>query len=271
MAAQALGERVLWTGFLGGSTGAECERGLVALGIDVAVVKIAAATRTNLEIIESNGTVTEVLEPGGAITERDAERMLTLCRDLFCENRNTATVAISGSLPPGAPDDFYAEIIRLAHSHGCSVLLDTSGEALRKALPARPDLVKSNREEAEMLAGVSIPNAGSAAKAASIFFESGARSVAVSLGRDGIFWQTTPDAIPLLAQAPGVDSQSTVGCGDSSLAGFTVAQRQGLPAEEIVRIAAACGTANCLAEAPGMIRREDVDRITPQVSVRTAF
>ena len=61
MAAAALGERVMWVGFLGGSTGADCERGLASLGIPVAVVKTAAETRTNVEIVEADGTFTEVL------------------------------------------------------------------------------------------------------------------------------------------------------------------------------------------------------------------
>ena len=93
MAAAALGERVTWVGFLGGSAGEECERGLVSLGIPVAVVKTAAETRMNMEIVEADGTVTEVLEPGGHVSEGEVERMLSLCRDLFTEYRGAAQVA----------------------------------------------------------------------------------------------------------------------------------------------------------------------------------
>jgi 1-phosphofructokinase family hexose kinase len=267
MAAAALGERVTWVGFLGGSTGAECERGLVSLGIPVAVVKTAAETRMNMEIVEADGTVTEVLEPGGHVSEGEVERMLSLCRDLFTEYRGAAQVALSGSLPPGAPVDFYAQLVRLAHAHGCRALLDTSGEALRAALGESPDLVKPNRDEAEALTGVPPDDARSAAEAARLLFDAGARAVAISLGAEGMFWQATRDSAPLVARPPLVEARSAVGCGDASLAGFAVAHRRGLSGREFVRFAAACGTANCLADAPGMIDRREVERLLPQSAV----
>jgi len=267
MAAAALGERVMWVGFLGGATGEDCERGLISLGMPVAVVKTAAETRTNLEIVEGDGTVTEILEPGGAVTERDIERMLSLCRDVFSEHRGAAQVALSGSLPPGAPADFYAQLVRLAHAHGCRVLLDTSGEALRAALAESPDLVKPNRDEAEALTGVRLDGARSASEAARLLFDAGARGVDISLGAEGMFWQESRDASPLVARPPRVEARSAVGCGDASLAGFAVARRRGLAAREFVRFAAACGTANCLADAPGMIDRREVERLLPQLSV----
>jgi 1-phosphofructokinase family hexose kinase len=267
MAAAALGERVMWIGFLGGATGEDCERGLVGLGIPVAVVKTAAETRMNMEIVEADGTVTEILEPGGTVTERDVERMLSLCRDIFNEYRGAAQVALSGSLPPGAPADFYAQLVRLAHAHGCRTLLDTSGEPLRAALKESPDLVKPNREEAEALTGIRLDGVGSASEAARLLFDAGARGVAISLGAEGMFWQESGEAAPLVARPPRVEARSAVGCGDASLAGFAVAQRRGLAGREFVRFAAACGTANCLADAPGMIDRQAVERLLPQASV----
>jgi 1-phosphofructokinase family hexose kinase len=267
MAAAALGERVMWVGFLGGATGEDCERGLTGLGIPVAVVKTATATRMNMEVIEADGTVTEILEPGGAVTERDVERMLSLCRDVFTEHRGAAQVALSGSLPPGVPADFYAQLIRLAHAHDCRVLLDTSGEALRAALGESPDLIKPNRDEAEALTGVPVDGARAAAEAARLLFDTGARGVAISLGAEGMFWQESRDAAPLVARPPRVEGHSAVGCGDASLAGFAVARRRGLAGSEFVRFAAACGTANCLADEPGMIDRRQVERLLPQSSV----
>jgi len=267
MAAAALGERVMWVGFLGGAPGEACERGLTGLGIPVAVVKTAAETRTNLELVESDGTVTEILEPGGAVTEGDVERMISLCRDVFTEYRGAAQVALSGSLPPGAPADFYGQLVRLAHAHGCRALLDTSGEALRAALGESPDLVKPNRDEAEALTGVRLDGAGAAAEAARLLFDAGARGVAISLGAEGMFWQESRDSAPLVARPPRVEGRSAVGCGDASLAGFAVARRRGLAGREFVKFAAACGTANCLADAPGMIDRRAVERLLPQSSV----
>ena len=69
MVAQALGAEVTWVGFLGGASGEECESGLSALGIPLTVVRTRAETRVNLELIARDGTVTEILEPGGSVTD----------------------------------------------------------------------------------------------------------------------------------------------------------------------------------------------------------
>jgi 1-phosphofructokinase family hexose kinase len=267
MAALAFAEPVIWVGFLGGAAGSACEIGLQALGIPIAVICTAAETRSNLEIIESDGRVTEVLEPGGRVTDQEVERMLSRCHDVFSEYRGAAQVALSGSLAPGAPADFYAQVIRLARAQSCRVLLDTSGEALGVALKESPDFVKPNRDEAEALAGVSVFDPHSAAEAARHFFDAGARGVAISLGVDGMFWQESADSTPFIARTPRVEARSAVGCGDASVAGFAVAHRRRLAGAEIVRFAAACGTANCLAQMPGMIDAREVERIAASSSV----
>jgi glycosyltransferase involved in cell wall biosynthesis len=141
------------------------------------------------------------------------------------------------------------------------------GEALRAALAESPELVKPNREEAEALTGVPVDGAGSASEAARLLFDAGAGGVAISLGAEGMFWQESRDAAPLVARPPRVESRSAVGCGDASVAGFAVAHRRGLAGREFVKFAAACGTANCLADAPGMIDRRQVERLLPQSSV----
>ena len=267
MVAQALGLEVTWVGFLGGAAGEECESGLSALGIPLTVVRTRADTRANLEIIARDGTVTEILEPGGGVTDGEVERLLSACRDIFAESEDSQ-VALSGSLPPGAPADFYAELIRLAHVYGCRVLLDTSGEALRQALAASPDFVKPNRAEATWFAGRPVNSANTAIEVAQEMIDAGARGVAVSLGADGIVWERAADAPTLVSQPPPVVTRSTVGCGDAALAGFAVAHARGLRDEETLCLAVACGTANCLAESPGLVDPLEVERIMQHVSVQ---
>src|SRR6266850_788257 len=266
MVAHALGVEVTWIGFLGGASGEACESGLSALGIPLTVVRTRAETRANLEIIAGDGTVTEILEPGGGVTDGEVERLLSACRDIFAECGEGSQVALSGSLPPGVPADFYAELIRLAHVYSCRVLLDTSAEALRQGITASPDLVKPNRAETAWLAGRTISSADSAIEVAQQIIEAGARSVAISLGADGIIWQR-PDSAPLISHPPQVTARSTVGCGDAALAGFAVAHARGLPDQDALRLAVACGTANCLAESPGLIDPIAVEQIAQQVSV----
>src|SRR5262249_36342480 len=156
MVAKALGVDVMWVGFLGGAAGEQCESGLSACGVPLTVIQTESETRANLELVSADGKVTEILEPGGAVTEGEGGRLATTCRDLFAESERGTQVALSGSLPPGAPADLYAELIRLAHLYGCRTLLDTSGEALRQGLNAAPDFVKPNRNEASEFAGYMI-------------------------------------------------------------------------------------------------------------------
>jgi len=268
MVARALDIDVVWAGFLGGAAGDECESGLSAFGVPLTVIRTQTETRANLEIISADGSVTEILEPGGMVTDGEVERLLTTCRDIFCELKENGQVALSGSLPPGAPADMYAELTRIAHLYGCRVLLDTSGEALRRGLEAEPDFVKPNCEEASSFAGYVIRDADGAAEAAQKFFDAGARSVAISLGPGGIMWQRSADSDPLISQLPPVHTGSSVGSGDAALAGFAVAYERGLSDEETLSLAVACGTANCLADAPGQVSRDQVLRLAQQAQVR---
>jgi len=268
MVAKALGIDVMWVGFLGGATGEQCESGLSAFGVPLTVIRTQSETRANLELISADGKVTEILEPGGAVSEGEVERLLTTCRDLFAESERGTQVALSGSLPPGAPLDLYAELIRLAHLYGCRTLLDTSGEALRQGLNAAPDFVKPNRREASAFANCSIDAGNSAAGAMQKFFASGAKSVAISLGAEGMIWQRSVDGDLFVSQLSPLTNCSPVGCGDAALAGFAVAHECGLSDEETLRLATACGSANCLADAPGRVDGGDVSRLAQEIRVQ---
>jgi 1-phosphofructokinase family hexose kinase len=267
MVAKSLGIEVVWVGFLGGATGEACESGLSAFGVPLTVVRTQAETRANLEIISADGRVTEILEPGGAVTDGEVERLLATCRDIFADGGPGTQVAISGSLPPGAPSDLYAEITRIAHAYGCHVLLDTSEGALRRGLEAAPDFVKPNRQEASHFAGCQIQDTDSAVAVIQQFFSAGAKSVAISLGEHGIIWQKSSDSDPLIAKLPAISDRSSVGSGDAVLAGFAVAYEHGLDDEQALSLAVACGTANCLADAPGRIDKNIVLRLAQEAQV----
>jgi 1-phosphofructokinase family hexose kinase len=267
MVAKALDVDVMWVGFLGGAAGEQCESGLSGFGVPLTVIRTQSETRANLELVSADGKVTEILEPGGAVTEGEVERLLTTCRDLFAESERGTQVALSGSLPPGAPPDLYAQLIRLAHHYDCRTLLDTSGEALRQGLNAAPDFVKPNRNEAADFANVRIDSADSAAEVTRKFFAAGAKSVAISLGAEGIIWQRSANSDLFVSQPSPLTNCSPVGCGDAALAGFAVAHERRLSDEETLRLATACGSANCLAEAPGRVDAGVVSRLAQEIRV----
>lgn len=265
MAAHALGEEVVWVGFLGGASGDEVERQLTELNIHVVAIRTVAQTRTNDEIIDENGNITEILEPGGAVTGGELAEMFKVCQMQMAADAGFHMV-LSGSLPPGVPDDFYSRMIVMAREYGGNVILDTSGEALLAGVKAGPDLIKPNREETEKAVGINVGDAESAFEAARRLRELGARNVAISMGADGIFWTDGKDSY--LAEPPKVEVFSTVGCGDAAVAGFAVAAQRNLGKDESIRLAVACGAANCTAKLPGQVRSADAARLSPQIKVK---
>jgi len=268
MAARALGERAVWVGFLGGSTGEILERQLKGLGVEVVAVCTTEPTRSNDEIIDDAGNVTEILEPGGLITGSELESFYQACGEQFAEAGRGFQSVFSGSLPPGVPDTLYSDLTDAARSAGGNVILDASGPALSKGLSAGPDLIKPNIDEAGNLAGFAINDEASAMAAAERFIAAGAVNVAISMGASGIFWSGSNHERFSIAVPPSVEPVSTVGSGDAAVAGFAVAAVRGLDEVGSLRLAVACGTANCLASLPGQIDRKTVERILPLVAFR---
>src|SRR5262249_33046441 len=150
------GESPLWIGFAGGANGRELVAGLSAEGIQTQCVEMQSPTRVNLAILDEAGVVTEVLEPGGAVSESEGNHFIGTCEAVFVGAGENAQVIFSGSLPPGVPQDFYSQLICAARSAGCRTFLDTSGASLESGLQSRPDFAKPNREEAELLTGKAI-------------------------------------------------------------------------------------------------------------------
>jgi fructose-1-phosphate kinase PfkB-like protein len=97
--------------------------------------------------------------------------------------------------------------------------------------------------------------------------DAGARGVAVSLGTDGIVWECAGNPATLISRPAPIVGRSTVGCGDAALAGFAVAHERGLSDQDALRLAVACGAANCLAESPGLVDSGVVESMLGEVSV----
>ena len=264
MAARALMNEVDWIGFLGGAVGAECAAELKSVGIRVTAISTAAPTRVNLEILETNGDITEILEPGRSPAIEERNRFRRAVRALS----KSSLLVISGSLPAGLASNFYAAVIRDARTKGIPVFLDTSGEALRAGIKARPYFVKVNRNEAEELTGRAVKTERGALEAAREIIRTGATSAAVTLGKEGVAWMESAEGPAWLARPPQLKCISSVGCGDATLAGFAVAMHWGLSGEKAIRLAAACGAANCAAEIPGRIKRTQIESLLAQVYVK---
>jgi 1-phosphofructokinase len=214
--------------FPAGSAEGEALVAMLAHDIESKLVTIATPLRVNVAIVEPGGQVTKFNEEGPELTASDSRSLLLAVREAA---RGAGWVVSCGSLPRGLAPDFHAEVVGAAHAEGAWAAVDTSGEALELALLAKPDLVKPNRDELEEAVGWSpIDTFGDAISAARELVVRGAGRVLASLGSAGALLVDRTSA--LYGIAPCNHVQSTVGAGDSLLAGFLAA---GTSAQEALR------------------------------------
>jgi 1-phosphofructokinase family hexose kinase len=268
MAAHALLAKSVWIAFLGGAIGEECVTQMESLGVRAVSMPSSAPTRVNLEIIDDSGQITEILEPGGAPAAREAQEFLQRCRREIENAGGIGLLAISGRLPSGVGADLYVSLIETARANGLPSFIDSSGEALRLSVEAKPQFVKVNRQEAEDLIGKAVQTTPEAVSAAQEIIRRGAAGVAITLGSEGLIWVEANDGPVWKAKPPQLQVVSAVGSGDATLAGFARAATQGITGEDAIRLAAACGAANCSAIAPGRIELATVKSLLPQIEVQ---
>lgn len=268
MSVNALGEPVVWIGFSGGHSGGELERQLGGLGIQIRPVRTEGQTRINDEIIDESGRITEILEPGNGVSAEEVGRLIDECEKAFSEAKGDFVAVFAGSLQPDVPLDIYSALIALARNHDGRSILDTSGEAFLKAIGSGPDLIKPNSGEALAATGIQSDEEASKISAIRNLQAKGARDVALTLGSSGLVWVGESSDIAIFAESPKVAVNSTVGCGDATVAGFAVAEKRKLGLVDSLRLAVACGTANCLAEIPGKIDATDVERFISLVNLK---
>ncbi|KLI05695.1 1-phosphofructokinase [Mycolicibacterium conceptionense] len=224
---------------------------LRALAVPFTGVPLAEPVRTNIAITESDGTTTKLNERGAVV---DGEALAALTRCVLAKAQDASWVVMSGSLPPGMPLDWYAQLVALLAPLNCRVAVDTS-EAPLAALAAAfevaaPDLIKPNAEELADLAGVSAVELESAAcqgdpspvvAAAGQLVGRGVGAVLATLGAAGAVLVDNTGA--WLATPPPIVPRSTVGAGDASLAGYLRAAVTGADAPRRLQMAVAYGSA----------------------------
>jgi 1-phosphofructokinase len=243
---------------VGGAEGAQLAALLASERLDVRAVPIAHAIRSNVTIVERDGTTTKLNEPGPELSAGDIRELTT---ELLAAAAGADWAVLSGSLPPGAPADLYARLTERLHAAGVRVAVDTAGDSLRAVLPSHPDLIKPNAHELADAAGMPVTDAATALTAIARLRRAGARSVLASLGAGGAL--LVEDGHAYLAQAVAATPRSTVGAGDAALAGFLAAGGSGPAA---LAEAVAWGTAAVSLPGSRMPAPEDIDRSAIQLT-----
>ncbi|MFF8617272.1 1-phosphofructokinase family hexose kinase [Streptomyces sp. NPDC015350] len=267
----ALGHETAVTGFAGGSTGAVLREllagpspdgsgapGTAPAPITDALVTVAGNTRRTIAVVDrTTGDTTQLNEPGPLVTADEWTAFLGRYEELLA---GADAVALCGSLPPGIHVGAYAELVRPARAAGVPVLLDTSGEPLRRGIAARPDLIKPNADELAQLTGSRDP-----LRATRDARRRGAHGVIASLGPDGVL-AVTPDGT-WQARPPARVLGNPTGAGDSAVAGLLSGLVEGLGWPDRLRRAVALSTATVLAPTAGDFDRAAYEELLPRVVV----
>jgi 1-phosphofructokinase len=238
---------------LGGADGELLASLLEGLGIEVAAVPIADAIRSNVTVVEPNGTVTKLNAPGPLLSDIEVEALLERA---VAAADGAGWVVASGSLAPGTPDELYARLAAAVRPVGARVAVDTSGPAVESVLAAGPDVLKPNEEELSEVTGVVPETLGDVVVAANELPSRGVKTVLVSLGASGAVLVDGGQAFH--AESGVIVPRSTVGAGDALLAGFLAAGGDGPEAlaEGVAWGAAACVLPGTAVPGPGDLQRD---------------
>ncbi len=260
-----MGEESLLLGVAAGKNGLRLCDALAAEGLKEALLRTPSGeTRVNTKLYDlRRSATTDLNETGPAMGADDWGEFL---RRFEGSVHADDIIALCGSLPPGAPDDAYAQLISIASRKGCRTLLDTSGRAFGQALAASPTLVKPNRDELSQWCGRPLPNLSDVLEAAQALLTAGGKTVAVSMGAEGALLVNAKTR--LFAPAIPVTARGTVGAGDSMVAALARGMEHGTDERSQLQAAVAWATACVEAGGTGLLQSEAPEKYRSLIRLR---
>jgi 1-phosphofructokinase len=244
-------------GFLGGFTGSYIEGFLTSQGIQSDFVKVDEDTRINVKI--KSDRETEINAKGPNITSENYEALKAQIRELTSED----ILVLAGSIPSTMPESTYEELVKLCNENGTKFVVDAEGELLKKVLPLGPFLIKPNHHELGDLFNTVINSCEEVIPYGRELVKQGAQNVIVSLADKGAVLINKD--LALIATSPKGDVKSSVGAGDSMVAGFIATYEKTKSIEEAFRFSVAAGSATAFSI--GLCTREKMEGLLPQVIV----
>jgi 1-phosphofructokinase len=266
---RSLGGESMAVGFAGGGTGKELLSLIAQKGLHADFVPIAAVTRTNLKVIDNDGTLTELNEPGPHIS---SDEWAALEHKLVNLAGKGSTVVLSGSLPGGLGKDTYKNLSAILRQSGAAVFLDADGEAFKLALEngpdAIPDYIKPNRFELLQYFGIADNDRAGDAKLTELcrsLLDKGVKLVALSMGGEGAIFVNRNGV--WRSPAVPVNLRSTVGAGDSMTGALVYGFANALPEEQCFALAMAASAGACITEGTNPPDRALVDKLLEQTRI----
>lgn len=264
---KALGGETIATGFIGGSGGVLIKKVLMEQGIQSDFIEIKNEVRINLKVVESDGNVTELNEPGPFVTK---DEMNSLMDKLLSYANEEALFVLAGSIPNGIDKNVYQILTQRLKEKGAKVFLDADGELFINALESCPDIIKPNRHELEEYFHMDYrADEEELITVGNKLLEKGIGMVAISLGQMGAIFLTKEKVL----KCPGlkVEAHSTVGAGDAMVAALAYGLDLGLTMEECAKlgVATSAGAVTTIGTKPP--NKELVDELLHKVQINTLF
>jgi 6-phosphofructokinase 2 len=246
----------------GGSTGDMLEDLLEKEGIPQCRVKTKSGTRENLCIVEKTTHDQYRFEmPGGFLEKLEGSRSIEA---VFKKSKNVGFLVASGSLPPGMPDDFYAQLAKKIHGTHIKLIVDTSGASLKKLKGCGLFLLKPNLREFSELTGLKLLNERDQIKAGLEFINNGTCEVLVlSLGAKGALLVTRD--LQIMFPSPKRPVKSRIGAGDSTVAGIVLGLSLKMDLKEAVMYGISCGASTIGQSGNELCQKDEVNRIFKQM------
>lgn len=267
IALRALGLPSVIMGLAGGVMGQILVQGLTERGLMCNFIPVNGETRSNITLVDRESHVTTKLnEPGPVVSHAEIDQLLERMISLL---QPGDICVYCGSLPPGAPVETYARFITAVKGWGAKAILDTSGTALALGCAAGPDWIKPNVAEAEELVNGSFSDQAHWAKGLVSLIATGPGCVLLTMGEEGAVFANADEA--WLAVPRPIVASSTVGAGDSALAGAIYAWQNGFTTEDIVHWAVAAGTTAVMQEGTAMPTMNQIRSIYDDVTTRSLY
>lgn len=247
----------------GGYSGKFLKTLLDGEGIDSIMIETGSHTRENLIVVDkSTNSQYRFGMPGSKLIEKEWKNCLIEIEKI----KGIEFIVVSGSLPPGVPPGVLRELVKLSKKLNAKFIADTSGEALQQAVNEGVFLLKPNLNELSALLGKKeLKKEEILMNARQLISRGGAEILVISLGAQGALLVTVNDNIQFIP--PPVERKSTVGAGDSMVAGIVLRLALGNTISDAVQYGVACGTAATMNPGTELCNREDVEAILPIIAM----
>jgi 6-phosphofructokinase 2 len=258
-----LGGETVAYGFIGGHAGDDIKNLLKDDGVPTDFTHIKTEVRSNFIITDlKTHRQTRISAPGPQVTEGELKKLVEKITGI---KPHPQYVVFAGSVPPGVPYYIYRELIDKIKGLGIKTVLDAADMWLIEGVHAKPDIIKPNVREAQTLLGVELKTEEDIIYGVKTIVSSGIGIAAISRGREGMIIADKNTVLKVVP--PDVKVMSTVGAGDSTVAGLVLKLSQGGSLEDASRLAVAAGTAATLTSGTELCHKADVERLMPLVEI----